>query len=167
MRAIDGVWRRAAGPLVSISLCGITSLSTTVIEPPRRSVTACCALNWPPFSDQLWQPRSWWRMTSEAWLAGEAAVAPPTTIAAAATAARIEFVCLIITLVLPSSFCRLRKDRVCPRSGKAPSGHTLNLAAGFPQLPRLRWRRERSVERRPVAGAVRREHRAHVGSVDR
>ena len=45
----------------------MTSLFVTTSEPPRRSVIDWLALNVPPFTDQAWQPRTWWRMTTDAW----------------------------------------------------------------------------------------------------
>ena len=49
---------RSDGPLVSTSLCGMTSLFVTASEPPRRSVIDWLALKAPPLTDQLWQPRT-------------------------------------------------------------------------------------------------------------
>src|SRR6266516_2845169 len=84
---------RAAGPLLWISLCGITSLSTIVIVPLRAIRVDCAAAQAPPLTDHVWQPRTWWRITSaldfgacEATAAAEPAATPHrATIAALMT----------------------------------------------------------------------------------
>src|SRR3954454_9730965 len=84
---------RSAGPLVSTSLCGITSLFVTVSQLPRFSAIDWPALNGPPLTDHVWHPRIWWRMTTEALDVG-AAEAAPAAITAARAAARTKVVCL-------------------------------------------------------------------------
>src|SRR5580765_8305680 len=49
----------SAGPDRFTSLCGITSLFTTVSVAPLVSVTDCDGLYAPPLTAHEWQPRSW------------------------------------------------------------------------------------------------------------
>src|SRR5205814_3302806 len=87
---------RSEGPLVSTSLCGITSLFVSVSRLPRRRVIDWLALNGPPFTDQVWQPFTWWRMTTAALpdVAVVAAEAAPAATTVARAAARTRKMCL-------------------------------------------------------------------------
>src|SRR5438552_2556756 len=81
----------AAGPASLISRCGIMSLFTTTIEAPRCTRMVCEAANALPLYDQLWQPRTWWRMTSAP--DGFAAALPATAATAtAAASAMVRFI---------------------------------------------------------------------------
>src|SRR5436190_11819932 len=44
----------------------MTSLFVMESQLPRRSVIDWVGLNAPPFTDQAWQPRVWWRMSRDA-----------------------------------------------------------------------------------------------------
>src|ERR1051326_6010359 len=79
-----------AGPLFWTRAWGITSLSITLIDWPRWSAMLWAALNALPSYDQLWQPRSWWRMSSvpAGLVAAPANEAPTARAAVMATSVR-------------------------------------------------------------------------------
>src|SRR5262245_11875579 len=72
------------GPETLTSLCGITSLFTTVRTLPFARVIDCDALYGPPLTDQVWQPRTWCLIVSVAPDRGLAGAASTRTAAAAA-----------------------------------------------------------------------------------
>src|SRR3954452_7663182 len=89
MRVIDAWAVTAFGPLTWISLCGMTSLSTTASVEPRVRASDCLACQLLPSTDQLWQPWLSCRIVTVA-VFGPAASAEPAT-ASAMRMANVSF----------------------------------------------------------------------------
>src|SRR5262245_11282111 len=91
---MSGVRIWSAGPDVRTSLCGMTSLFFTVRGAPRQIWIDWAALYGPALNDQVWQPRSWWRIVRVAavpWAEADDTTSAPAQTARAATRRRMRF----------------------------------------------------------------------------